>query len=176
MSTVWIELEGSSLWVTGSAAAESGYGQSGGVQPPDKTPEAPLEPLILRAPRRLTGALAVGAALLTVLAVLADPAGRLLAGSGAVLATLAVARDLLLGPVLRADHSGVTVLAGWRQVHAPWSTVAALTVRTDRRTPVLDLDLGDTVVVLSRLRLGAAPGDILLVLRALQGGTHNPTS
>ena len=137
----------------------------------------PLESpsLTVRPPRRLTSALALGAALLTVLAVLADPAGRLLAGSGAVLAALAVARDLLLGPVLRADHGGVTVLAGWRQVHASWSTVAALTVRTDRRTPVLDLDLGDTVVVLSRLRLGAAPDDILLVLQTLQtGGSHNP--
>ena len=40
---------------------------------------------------------------------------------------------------------------------------------TDRRTPLLELDLGDTLVVLARGRLGRPPQDVLAELQEIAG-------
>ena len=132
--------------------------------------------LVLGPPRQITGLLALLAAAFAVGAAVADPAARVPLVPGALIAAVAAGRDLVLRPVLRADQQGLTLLATWRQVSVPWSGVAAMTVRTDRRTPVLDLDLGVTVVVLSRVRLGRAPSAVLAELRALRDSQEEPQS
>ena len=109
-------------------------------------------------------AVLTGALTLAGLAALADPAGRLLAGVGAAVAAVAGLRDLLLRPVLRADRTGVDVVSGVRRLHADWAQVEQLRVVTDRRAPLLELDLGGPVVVLSRLRLGRPPAAVLAEL------------
>lgn len=124
--------------------------------------------LTLGPPRQITALMLVGALVLGGAAVLADPVGQILALPAALVLVVLVARDLTLGPVLRADPDGLAVLSGWRRVQVPWSAVVAMTVQTHRRTPVLDLDLGDAVVVLGRGRLGCAPSEVLAQLRTLQ--------
>lgn len=119
-------------------------------------------------PRQVTVLLGGLVVMMLATIVLADPVGRLLAVPVAIVAALLVARDLLLGPVLVADADGLSVLTGWRRVSARWSHVEAMSVRTDRRTPVLDLDLGSTVVVLGRARLGQAPSEVLAALRSVR--------
>ena len=99
---------------------------------------------------------------------LADPVGSLLlivAGA----AVLAVGlRDLVLRPVLAADAAGLTVVDGWRRRNGGWPEVGGLAVVTDRRTPLLSLEVGGALVVLSRRRLGAAPTDVLAALEDLR--------
>jgi len=130
------------------------------VAPPD-LPDRAVEagPGSLAVLAVLTGALTLAG-----LAALADPAGRLLAGVGAAVAAVAGLRDLLLRPVLRADRTGVDVVSGVRRLHADWAQVEQLRVVTDRRAPLLELDLGGPVVVLSRLRLGRPPAAVLAEL------------
>ena len=111
----------------------------------------------------------VGLALLAG-TTLADPVGRLLLVVAGAAALVVGTRDLLLRPVLSADGSGLTVVEGWRRRTAPWTGVEALGVVTDRRTPLLSVDLGDRLIVLSRRRLGAAPADVLAVVVAVRDG------
>ncbi|MDX6214531.1 MAG: hypothetical protein QOG99_115 [Frankiales bacterium] len=70
-------------------------------------------------------------------------------------------RDLLLSPVLTADADGLLVVDGVRRVRAGWSEVERLRTVQDRRTPLLELDLGDRVVVLTARRLGAPVDEVL---------------
>lgn len=118
-------------------------------------------------PDRRLSWLQLGLALCLLAAVVVtDPIGRLLlVPAGLLLLTLSV-RDLLLRPVLTADPTGLRVVQGWRWREVPWSTIEGLRVVTDRRATLLELDLGDTVVVLSRSRLGRAPYLVLAELQA----------
>jgi hypothetical protein len=77
-------------------------------------------------------------------------------------------RDLLLSPVLTADAHGLLVVDGVRRVRAGWSEVERLRTVQDRRTPLLELDLGDRVVVLTGRRLGAPVDEVLDVLEELR--------
>ncbi len=122
-------------------------------------------------PARGPGWLQVGLGLLLVgLTTTVDPAGRLLLVPAGLGLLAYAARDLLLRPVLRADVGGVTVVDGLRRRQVAWSGVERLRVVTDRRAPLIELDLGDTVVVLSRRRLGASPYVVLEQLEQLRGG------
>ena len=115
--------------------------------------------------------LQVGVGLLLLgLTAAVDPAGRLLLVPAALLLLAHGIRDLLLRPVLRADGRGVTVVDGLHRRQVPWSDIERLRVVTDRRVPVIELDLGDTVVVLSRRRLGASPYLVLEELEGLRAG------
>ena len=97
----------------------------------------------------------LGAVGLAVVLAGTDPAGRLLLVPVIVLAAASGLRDLLLAPVLTAGPEGLSVVSGAHRRTAAWSQVERVRVVTDRRVPLLELDLGDTVVVLSRRRLGA---------------------
>jgi hypothetical protein len=77
-------------------------------------------------------------------------------------------RDLLLSPVLTADADGLLVVDGVRRVRAGWSEVEELRTVRDRRTPLLELDLGDRVVVLTGRRLGAPVDEVLDALQELR--------
>lgn len=111
--------------------------------------------------------LLIATALLSLGLGLADAgnrSGRLLAlPAGLVLAGLGL-RDLLLRPVLCADADGVDVVVGLHRTRCPWSDVQRLRVVRDRRTPLLELDLGGALVVLSRQRLGRPPDMVIAEL------------
>ena len=126
-------------------------------------------PVMSWAPARTLGWLELlAAALVVVAAVQLDGLGQLLALPAALLLAVLGCRDLLLRPTLRADEHGLLVVAGLRRIEASWDDVERLRVVTDRRAPLLEIDLGSTVVVLPRRRLGVAP---YLVLEQLQGFT-----
>lgn len=115
---------------------------------------------------RVTVLAALAAAALLVAAALGDTGERLFALPVLVAAAGVVVRDLLCGPLLRADSTGLVVLSGLRPVRAAWSEVEGMRVVKDRRTPVLELDIGSTVVALSGTRLGQHPADVLEALEA----------
>lgn len=110
------------------------------------------------APSRTAAWLGVAAGLLLLgLTAAVPPVGRLLlVPAGLLLVALGI-RDLVLRPTLQADHEGLTVVDGLHRRKATWETLERLRVVHDRRAQLLELDLGDTVVVLSRRRLGQPP-------------------
>jgi hypothetical protein len=111
------------------------------------------------------------------LAVVADTGGRLLVLPAAVAALLYAARDAIAGPVLSADAEGLELVTGWRRLRVPWSSVERLRVVTDRRTRLVEVDLGSTVVALSGTRLGRDPRDVLEdLLRIRDGGGDAPAA
>jgi hypothetical protein len=127
-----------------------------------------VDTLVVRVqPRLAYGALGL-AAVLAGIAVLSDPAGRVLTVPGVVCALVLGLRDVRRGPILEADAAGVRVRDGWRRVAAPWADVERMRVLRDRRTELLELDLGRTVVVVSRARLGRLPEDVLTDLQAVR--------
>ncbi len=127
-----------------------------------------MDTLVVPVPRsRAYGLLALAAVLLAV-AVLSDSAGRFLATPAAVAVLALAVRDLLSGPVLAAGPEGVEVLQGLRRARAPWAQVERLRVVKDRRTEMLELDLGSTLALLSRQRLGRYPDEVLADLLAIR--------
>ena len=125
-------------------------------------------------PRRVYGLLALAFALLMV-AALSDTAGRLLTAPAAFVVLGMAVRDLLGGPVLVADSHGLRLLQGMRRVRAPWSQVERMRVVKDRRTEMLELDLGSTLALLSRHRLGRYPDEVLADLLALRTASTAPS-
>jgi hypothetical protein len=111
----------------------------------------------------------VGAGLLLlVLAPFVDPLGAVLLVPAGCAALGLGLRDLLLSPVLTADAAGITVVEGLRRTRATWPEVTRVRTVSDRRTPLLEIDLDDRVVVISRRRLGAPVEDVLAALAALR--------
>ena len=100
-------------------------------------------------------------------ATVADSAGRLLLVAAALGLAVLAGRDLLLTPVLDADTEGLRVVDGWRRIEVAWSRVEDVRLVTDRRAPLVELDLGDRLVVLSRRRLARSPRDIVDELTVL---------
>jgi hypothetical protein len=100
--------------------------------------------------------------------VLSDVAGRLLAVPAAVVVLALAVRDLRSGPLLAADATGVRVLQGLRTVHVAWSQVERMRVLRDRRSELLEIDAGPTLVLLTRQRLGRFPDDVLTDLLAVR--------
>ena len=131
-----------------------------------------MDTLVVAAPRRLARGLLAAAAVLAVVTVLSDPAGRLLAAPAALGALVLGVRDLRAGPVLVAGADGVTVDTGWRRMQATWPEVERMRVVRDRRAELLELDLGRTVVLLSRTRLNRLPADVLTDLLAVRAGVR----
>lgn len=110
----------------------------------------------------LTAAAAVVAALLTLLAT--DAAGRLLlAGAAALLAVYAVG-DLVLSPRLVLSADEVVVRTPLRRVRLPWEQVESIHAdvrqRLGLRSVTLEVDAGETLVVLTRRALGADPAEV----------------
>ena len=117
-------------------------------------------------PARSQSAALAAAGLLLVLAGLsADAGGRVLSWPAAALLLLTAVRDLVLGPALSADDSGLVVVTGWRRTALAWPSVERLRVVTDRRAPLLEVDAGERLVLLSRWRLGRPPAAVLDELR-----------
>lgn len=104
--------------------------------------------------------MAVLLAALLALAVPTPPLGRVLLVPAALALGTVSLRDLLMVPTLLVCAEGITVVVGFRRRAWRWDQVSARVV-TDRRSPLLELDVGDTVIVLSRRRLGRAPDLVL---------------
>jgi hypothetical protein len=133
-----------------------------------------VDTLVVGTSRRLARGLLATAAVLAIVTVLSDPAGRLLTAPAAVAALVLGIRDLRSGPVLVAGADGVSVNTGWRRVHAGWSEIERMRVVRDRRAELLELDLGRTVVLLSRTRMDRLPPDVLTDLLAVRATSATP--
>ena len=117
--------------------------------------------------RRVSYAMACAALGLLLAGLASDAGGRVLAWPAALLLAGAALRDLVLGPTLRADHEAVRVVTGLRRRTVPWAAVERLRLVTERRTPLLEVDAGDDLLLLSRWRLGRSPSLVLDELAAL---------
>jgi Bacterial PH domain len=116
-------------------------------------------------PRPVETAVAAGGVVAALLlAAAADPAGRVLFGVAALGLLGLVATDLLLRPRLAADETGVRVRTLAVRRRLPWSALQRVDVDERSRhgltTRTLELDAGDTLIVLSRRALGTDPRDV----------------
>ncbi len=116
---------------------------------------------------------AVALAVVGAVGVLDRP-GQLLAVPVVLGLAVAGTRDLVLRPVVRADVAGLSVVTGVRRVRVAWYDVERLRVVTERRAPLLEVDLGEVLVVLGRRRLGRAPEAVLAELQQLRPGPAGP--
>lgn len=132
--------------------------------------------VVAGAGRRQAVALVVGAVALALLGLSTDAGGRVLAWPAAALLAALAVRDLVLGPALRADGQRVAVVTGWRTTTLPWSGVDRLRIVTERRAPLLEIDAGEDLLLLSRWRLGRPPAVVLDELRAVAPPGTQPTS
>jgi Bacterial PH domain len=139
-----------------------------GHEPGDDREAAAGDPHELRVdpPRRNTVLAALAGLVALVALVAADTGGRLLVVPVLLGAAAFVVRDLVGGPLLRADAEGLDVLDGVRRVRVAWGDVERVRVVKDRRTPVLEVDTGNRVVALSGTRLGQHPADVVEALEA----------
>ena len=120
-------------------------------------------PPALAAPAQL-----LGAVLCAVGVVPADGPGAFLLVVGALGLLGSGVRDLVQRPVLRADAGGLVLAQGLGHRTVAWTDLERVQVVVDRRAPLLELDLGDAVHVLSRRRLGRSPQSVLDDLEALR--------
>ncbi|MCU1675188.1 MAG: hypothetical protein JWN77_3301 [Frankiales bacterium] len=127
-----------------------------------------MDTLVVPARRQVGYGLLALAAALAAVTVLSDQAGRLLTGPAVLGALVLALRDLRGGELLSADADGLVVRNGWREAAALWPEVERMRVLRDRRTELLELDLGRTVVLLTRKRLGRLPEDVLTDLLAVR--------
>jgi hypothetical protein len=124
-------------------------------------------------PRPVETAVAILAGLVVLLlAMLADPAGRLLLGVAA-LGLLAVgAADVLLRPRLAADRAGIQIRTLATRHRVPWSAIRRVDVDEHTRygltSRTLELEAGDLFVVLGKRTLGADPRDVADTLARLR--------
>jgi hypothetical protein len=127
-----------------------------------------------------TVVLATLGVVLGLVTLLLDPLGRVLVGTAAVLLLALAARDRLLRPRLAARPAGVAVRRLTGTTELPWARLQ-VRVRDSRRwglrSRLLELDTaaepdddGD-LVLLGRRDLGADPGEVARVLRALRPGS-----
>ncbi|MCF6744827.1 PH domain-containing protein [Blastococcus sp. KM273128] len=130
-------------------------------------------------PAALAAGLAAGAVALGAVALLLDPAGRILVGGAALLLVALAVREALLRPRLAAGPDGVAVrtLTGTRVL--PWGLLR-VRVRSARRwgTTVRTLELegpaggadDGLLIVLGRWDLGADPVSVAGDLAELRPG------
>jgi hypothetical protein len=124
-------------------------------------------------PRPVETAVAILAGVVVLaLALLADPAGRLLLGVAA-LGLLAIgAADVALRPRLAADRTGIQVRTLASRHRLPWSAIQRVDVDEHTRygltSRTLELEAGELFVVLGKRTLGADPRDVADVLAQIR--------
>jgi hypothetical protein len=122
-----------------------------------------------------------GAVLLAVVAATpgAEPERLLLVGAAALALAAWGLRDVLAPVRLAADADGVTVVTGYaRRRRIPWTDVERVSVGEHRslglRTPILEIDTGETLHLFSRHDLGAPCEDVEQALAALRRSAEPP--
>jgi hypothetical protein len=111
-----------------------------------------------------TAAAILGGLVVLLLALLADPAGRLLLGVAALGLLFIGLADLALRPRLSADRGGVQVRTLSSRHRLPWSAIERVDVDEHTRygltSRTLELEAGELLVVLGKRALGADPRDV----------------
>lgn len=123
--------------------------------------------------RRYTALAAAGAvAAVVALALAGDPPGRVLAAVALVVLLTYVVSDLVFSPRLVATTEGLVVRSPLVRATVPWSEVedvrADTRIRLGLRSTTLEIDAGQTLVVLSGRALGADPAEVADLVRALR--------
>jgi len=120
---------------------------------------------------RITALAGAGCLAAVLLAIGSAPMGRAVFGVAAVVLAAYVVADLAFRPRLEADRSGLRVRSPLARTTLPWSAVQSVhadeRTRHGLRTVTLEIDSGDTVVVLSRRALGADPVAVARTLQAM---------
>jgi hypothetical protein len=115
----------------------------------------------------------VVAALVAVL-LTADLAGRVLAGTAAVVLAGYLAADLLFRPQLRVDAEQIVINSPLVRARLPWPAVEDVRADTRERfglrSTTLEIDAGATLAVFSRRAIGADPADAAELIRAFRPG------
>ncbi|MCW2496231.1 PH domain-containing protein [Jatrophihabitans sp.] len=124
---------------------------------PDRRPSATFAP-----DRRLTLGCAVFAVLALLLAIVtSDKPGQLLAALAAGLLAAYAVTDLIFSPRLVVDAAGVRVNTPLLRRTFAWDEIEALRSdarqRMGLRSVTLEIDAGDTLVIMSRRSLGELP-------------------
>ncbi|MDP9117253.1 MAG: PH domain-containing protein [Actinomycetota bacterium] len=121
--------------------------------------------------RRLTAlsaALAVGSAVGAALGH--DRGGQLLLGVAALILAAYAITDLAYCPRLTVSGAGLDICSPSVRGHFDWSVVATVRadsrVRAGLRSVTLEIDVADTLVVLSRRALGADPETVAGLVQA----------
>lgn len=120
--------------------------------------------------RWITGLMGFAALVALASAVTVDAAGRFLFAVAAIVLAGYAIGDLVFAPRLVVDRSGLRVHSPLARAVLAWSEVDE--VRADARTRyglrsvTLEIDAGDTLIVLSRRALGADPEVVAQAVRA----------
>lgn len=126
-------------------------------------------PLKFAATPRLVTALLAGAVSAGVALLFVDTPGRILLLALIVVLVGESVRLAVIRPVLSVDASGVRVRRAGGAHTYPWSEVGPVTATTSRRlvtSKSVELDVGDTLVVLPAYRLGADPAEVVAAIEA----------
>jgi hypothetical protein len=119
-----------------------------------------------------TAVLFLAGLVVLLLAMLADPAGRLLLGVAALGLIVVALADVALRPRLSADRSGVQVRTIASRHRLPWSAIDRVEVDEHTRygltSRTLELEAGELFVVLGKRSLGADPRDVADTLARLR--------
>ncbi|HEY2272683.1 MAG TPA: PH domain-containing protein [Jatrophihabitantaceae bacterium] len=113
--------------------------------------------------------LAIGALLLAITS--SDGTGRVLFGLAAIVLAGYSIGDVLFWPRLAVDEAGVRIRTPLERADLPWADVDAIRAdvrqRYGLRSVTLEIDAGQTLVVLSRRALGADPEAVAGAVRRL---------
>ncbi|MDQ6850622.1 MAG: PH domain-containing protein [Actinomycetota bacterium] len=129
--------------------------------------------------RRLTALAAAGIVVAIALALTTgDRPGRLIWALAAVVLTAYTVSDLMFAPRLAVDATGLRVRSPTARAELAWTQLDG--VRADARTRyglrsvTLEIDAGDTLIVLSRRALGAAPELVAETIRSFDPRERRP--
>lgn len=129
-------------------------------------------------PALLVGEGSAGVALLALAVFASSPASRAAAGTAGLLLLALAVRDVSLRPVVAADRDGLQVMDGLRRRCFTWSQVDAIrSSRTTRRAAVVDvleIDVGELLVLVPRRRLGSPCAEVAQRLGALRLQAASP--
>ncbi len=134
-----------------------------------------MEPLASWYPRTVeTAAAAASGVLALLLALVADPMGRVLFAVAGVGLLLLAAADVLLRPRLAADPAGLRVRTLTTSRRLPWSAVERVAVDEHNRygltARTLEVESDGELIVLGKRSLGQDPRDVADTLARIRYG------
>lgn len=98
-----------------------------------------------------------------------DGPGRALVAVGATVVLGAAALAAAARPTLHGDACGVRIRLGWRHYQLAWADIEQVRADPRRRSRGLEIDLGDTLIVLPAFLLGRRPpAELAAELEALR--------
>lgn len=137
----------------------------------DNVASAHVDPVAYAPTRQLTLTLAGAAALAGALAIPVGNPGRLLMIVLALALAAEALRCTVIRPVLRADTDRVRIRIRTGEHDYGWSEVASVRARSTRRlvtVNLVEIDLGETLIVIPAYRLGRPAADVVAELSALR--------